>query len=92
MKISPLSISGAWEIAPVLHGDRRGLFLEWYSVDAITEAVGHPLRLAQANISVSARDVVRGIHYADGGTRSASTTPTGTPCTSRKGWATPSAR
>ncbi len=65
MKISPLSISGAWEMTPVQHGDPRGLFLEWYSVDAFTEAVGRPLRLAQANISVSAHGVVRGVHYAD---------------------------
>jgi dTDP-4-dehydrorhamnose 3,5-epimerase len=27
--------------------------------------VGHPLDLAQANLSTSARDVVRGIHFAD---------------------------
>lgn len=65
MKIVPLSIGGAWEIQPAQHGDSRGVFLEWYRHDRLTEAVGHPLRLAQANISVSARDVVRGIHFAD---------------------------
>ena len=65
MKIRPLSIAGAWEITPVQHGDPRGLFLEWYRFDALAAEVGHPLRLAQANISVSARGVVRGIHYAD---------------------------
>ncbi|WP_433495174.1 dTDP-4-dehydrorhamnose 3,5-epimerase family protein [Micromonospora sp. CA-248089] len=65
MKIRPLSIEGAWEVTPQQHGDPRGLFLEWYRFDRLAEAVGHPLRLAQANISVSARDVVRGIHFAD---------------------------
>jgi dTDP-4-dehydrorhamnose 3,5-epimerase len=65
MKIVPLSIEGAWEILPVQHGDSRGLFLEWYRYDRLTETVGHPLQLAQANMSVSARDVVRGIHFAD---------------------------
>jgi dTDP-4-dehydrorhamnose 3,5-epimerase len=65
MKISPLSIEGAWEIAPVQHGDPRGLFMEWYRFDHLAEAVGHPLRLAQANMSVSAAGVVRGIHFAD---------------------------
>ncbi len=64
MKIRELSISGAWEIQPVLHGDRRGLFLEWYRHDLFEAEVGHPLRLAQANMSVSARGVVRGIHFA----------------------------
>jgi dTDP-4-dehydrorhamnose 3,5-epimerase len=65
MKISPLSIAGAFLVTPIQHGDPRGLFLEWYRFDALTAAVGHPLRLAQANMSVSARGVVRGIHYAD---------------------------
>jgi len=65
MNIVPLSIAGAWEILPAQHGDSRGLFLEWYRFDRLAEAVGHPLRLAQANMSVSARDVVRGIHFAD---------------------------
>jgi len=65
MKIVPLSIGGAWQVVPQLHGDPRGLFLEWYRHDHLAEAVGHPLRLAQGNMSVSAKDVVRGIHYAD---------------------------
>jgi dTDP-4-dehydrorhamnose 3,5-epimerase len=65
MKIRPLTIEGAFEVTPVLHGDSRGTFLEFYRFDALAEAVGHPLDLAQANISTSARDVVRGIHFAD---------------------------
>ncbi|MFC3502434.1 dTDP-4-dehydrorhamnose 3,5-epimerase [Micromonospora krabiensis] len=65
MKIRPLSIEGAWEITPQQHGDPRGMFMEWYRFDRLAEAVGHPLRLAQANLSVSGRGVVRGIHFAD---------------------------
>ena len=65
MDIRPLSIEGAWEISPKLHGDPRGLFTEWYRFDRLAEVVGHPLRLAQANLSVSSRGVVRGIHFAD---------------------------
>jgi len=65
MKIRPLSIEGAWEITPKLHGDPRGLFTEWYRSDHLTEAVGHPLDLRQANLSVSAAGVVRGVHFAD---------------------------
>nr|WP_228531663.1 dTDP-4-dehydrorhamnose 3,5-epimerase [Micromonospora sp. ANENR4] len=60
-----MGIEGAWEVTPRLHGDPRGQFLEWYRFDRLAEAVGHPLRLAQGNLSVSARDVVRGIHFAD---------------------------
>jgi dTDP-4-dehydrorhamnose 3,5-epimerase len=65
VKIRPLSIAGAWEITPVQHGDPRGMFLEWYRFDLLEAEVGHPLRLAQGNLSVSAPGVVRGIHYAD---------------------------
>jgi dTDP-4-dehydrorhamnose 3,5-epimerase len=65
MKFHALSVAGAWEITPVQHGDPRGLFLEWYRFDLFAAEVGHPVRLAQANMSVSARGVVRGIHYAD---------------------------
>lgn len=64
MKIEPLPIEGAWEITPELRGDPRGVFAEWYRFDRMAEAVGHPLRLAQANLSTSARGVVRGIHFA----------------------------
>jgi dTDP-4-dehydrorhamnose 3,5-epimerase len=60
-----LGIEGAWEITPVQHGDPRGRFLEWYRFDLLAAEVGHPLTLAQANISVSAAGVVRGIHFAD---------------------------
>jgi dTDP-4-dehydrorhamnose 3,5-epimerase len=65
MKIRPLGIEGAWEVTPQQYGDLRGRFLEWYRFDRLAEAVGHPLELAQANLSVSARGVVRGVHYAD---------------------------
>ncbi|MFI7211918.1 dTDP-4-dehydrorhamnose 3,5-epimerase family protein [Micromonospora maritima] len=65
MKVRPLGIEGAWEVTPRQHGDARGLFLEWYRFDHLADAVGHPLRLAQGNLSVSARGVVRGIHFAD---------------------------
>jgi dTDP-4-dehydrorhamnose 3,5-epimerase len=65
VKIQPLSIEGAFALTPVQHSDPRGTFLEWYRFDTFAAAVGHPLDLAQANLSVSARDVVRGIHFAD---------------------------
>lgn len=65
MKIEPLSVEGALLVTPLQHGDPRGLFLEWYRADRLAEAVGHPLDLAQANLSVSAGGVVRGIHFAD---------------------------
>lgn len=65
MEIRELTIAGAWEITPVQRSDDRGVFLEWYRYDKLSEAVGHPLDLRQANTSVSKRGVVRGIHFAD---------------------------
>ncbi|MFJ1703161.1 dTDP-4-dehydrorhamnose 3,5-epimerase [Kitasatospora sp. NPDC088346] len=65
MKFRELSIGGAFEVTPQQHGDPRGLFMEWYRFDRLAEVVGHPLRMAQGNLSVSAQGVVRGIHFAD---------------------------
>ncbi|MDH6115421.1 dTDP-4-dehydrorhamnose 3,5-epimerase-like enzyme [Kitasatospora sp. MAP12-15] len=48
MEIRELTIAGACEIIPRLHGDQRRLFTEWYRFDPLAEAVGRPLRLAQA--------------------------------------------
>lgn len=65
MKFRELSIEGVFEVTPQQHGDPRGMFMEWYRFDRLAEVVGHPLNLAQANLSVSQRGVVRGIHFAD---------------------------
>jgi dTDP-4-dehydrorhamnose 3,5-epimerase len=58
-------ISGMWVFTPQLHGDDRGLFLEWYKAALVEQAVGHPLLLVQANHSVSRSGTVRGIHFTD---------------------------
>jgi dTDP-4-dehydrorhamnose 3,5-epimerase len=65
MKIRPLAFEGAYEITPDIRGDDRGIFLEWYRFDHLAAELGHRFELAQANISVSAKGVIRGIHYAD---------------------------
>ena len=65
MQYRELSVPGAWEITPQKFGDPRGVFLEWFKADAFSEALGHPLDLQQANCSVSAAGVLRGIHFAD---------------------------
>ncbi|MBX9247049.1 dTDP-4-dehydrorhamnose 3,5-epimerase [Actinotalea ferrariae] len=65
MDFRELAVPGAWEITPQQFGDPRGVFLEWFKDEAFTEAVGHRLDLQQANCSVSAAGVLRGIHFAD---------------------------
>lgn len=65
MQFRELSVPGAWEITPRQFRDDRGVFLEWFKEAPFAEHLGAPLRLAQANCSVSAAGVLRGIHFAD---------------------------
>jgi dTDP-4-dehydrorhamnose 3,5-epimerase len=64
MQTRALNVGGAWEFTPRSFGDDRGLFLEWYKADVFAATVGHQFTIAQANQSVSARGVLRGIHFA----------------------------
>ena len=65
MEITQLGIEGAFVMTPKQFGDPRGLFLEWFKDSAFEGAAGHAFSLAQANLSVSSRGTVRGIHFAD---------------------------
>ena len=64
MTFRELSIPGAWEITPTLRPDPRGRFFEWFTDDEFTAMTGHSLDLRQANVSVSAAGVLRGLHFA----------------------------
>ena len=65
MTLRELTVSGAWEITPKQHGDPRGVFLEFFQGGPVSGAIGHRFDLQQANCSVSAAGVLRGIHFAD---------------------------
>ncbi len=65
MQVRELSIAGAWEFTPQQFGDDRGRFYEWFKASEFQAATGAPLELLQANCSVSAAGVLRGIHYTD---------------------------
>lgn len=65
MHARELEIPGAFEFTPKRFPDQRGLFVAPYQEDAFVGATGHRLRLAQTNHSVSARGVIRGVHFAD---------------------------
>lgn len=60
-----LSIPGAWEITPTVHGDSRGGFFEWFTERGFAEMTGHPFRMRQANCSVSSTGALRGLHFAE---------------------------
>ncbi len=64
MDVRELDIAGAWEITPRLHTDSRGLFFEWLTDRDFTGLAGHRLDVRQANCSVSAAGVLRGLHFA----------------------------
>ncbi|MGY1708243.1 dTDP-4-dehydrorhamnose 3,5-epimerase family protein [Geodermatophilus sp. SYSU D00758] len=64
MDVRELAVPDSYVLDLVPHGDPRGRFTEWYRADVLAAATGHPLPLAQANHSVSARGVLRGVHFA----------------------------
>lgn len=64
MNVRELAVPDAYVLDLVPHGDSRGRFTEWYRADVLAEATGVALPLAQANHSVSARGVLRGVHFA----------------------------
>lgn len=64
MELIPLSIQGAWVATSPVWSDDRGFFREWFKSADILAATGADFEVQQANISSSARGVVRGIHYS----------------------------
>jgi dTDP-4-dehydrorhamnose 3,5-epimerase len=65
VQVDELKVPGAWSFTPRQFPDPRGVFLEWFKADALEQALGHRLQVAQANHSVSARGTLRGVHFAD---------------------------
>jgi dTDP-4-dehydrorhamnose 3,5-epimerase len=64
MGLRELSVPGAWEITPQVHRDERGTFTEWFTESAFGAKTGQRFDLRQANCSVSAAGVLRGLHFA----------------------------
>jgi dTDP-4-dehydrorhamnose 3,5-epimerase len=63
LSVTALSIPGLFILESPVHVDDRGLFREWYREDDLA-AAGVQFELAQANLSRSDRNVVRGMHYS----------------------------
>ena len=64
MKVTPLEIYGAWLIESPVFCDERGLFREWFKSEAVEECAGGKFEIAQANVSLSSKGTLRGIHYS----------------------------
>jgi dTDP-4-dehydrorhamnose 3,5-epimerase len=63
VNLRPLSIVGAYVLESKVWCDERGFFREWFKRGDFEES-GVSFEIAQANVSVSRRDVVRGLHYS----------------------------
>lgn len=63
MNLHELSIPDLFVMESPVWGDDRGFFREWFTAHDV-EAAGVPFVAKQANLSVSARNVVRGLHYS----------------------------
>lgn len=63
MKVTQTALPGVLIIEPQVFGDERGFFLESFNQRAFDAAVGRPVTFVQDNHSLSARNVLRGLHY-----------------------------
>ena len=63
MKLTPLSIDGAYVLESAVWPDDRGFFREWFKRSDF-DAQGIDFPIEQTNLSMSKRNVVRGLHYS----------------------------
>ena len=64
MDIQELEIKGVFLAESKVFIDERGFFREWFKSADIKNATGRDFGIEQANISLSARGTLRGIHYS----------------------------
>lgn len=62
--VERLKVNDCWIYTPRIFKDDRGSFLEWFQDSTFLSNTGSKFNLAQANISKSAKGVIRGIHFA----------------------------
>ena len=63
MKAIPTAIADVLVIEPAVFGDARGAFFESWNRRRFSELVGRDIEFVQDNHSISARGVLRGLHY-----------------------------
>ena len=62
MDAAALPIPDSWEIQSLCHRDERGSFAEAFVADQIRDSLDINFVVAQINISISKRNVIRGVH------------------------------
>jgi dTDP-4-dehydrorhamnose 3,5-epimerase len=63
VKLIELSIPGVFVLESPVWSDERGLFREWFK-DEDFQAAGVSFHARQSNLSLSKRNVLRGLHYS----------------------------
>lgn len=63
MNLRELEIAGLYVAESRVFGDDRGFFREWFKLADFASA-GVPFSAEQSNLSMSSRNVVRGLHYS----------------------------
>lgn len=66
MKIVPTEISGCFQIRTKCYRDARGWFYESYQKRQFDQALGREIHFVQDNTSLSAKYVLRGLHFQRG--------------------------
>jgi len=66
IQVEPTPLPEVLVLAPRVHGDERGFFLESFNAREFAEATGRSVTFVQDNHSRSARAVLRGLHYQVG--------------------------
>jgi dTDP-4-dehydrorhamnose 3,5-epimerase len=64
MELTSLGIEGVWLAESPVWSDNRGFFREWYKSADVKNATGRDFGIEQANISLSSKGTLRGIHYS----------------------------
>jgi dTDP-4-dehydrorhamnose 3,5-epimerase len=62
VKVIETDLPGCWVLEPKVFSDERGEFFENWNTYTFSK-IGLNIEIAQANISVSKRGVLRGLHY-----------------------------
>lgn len=63
MKITKTPIEGLLIIEPTVFGDERGYFYESFNKEKFKEITGEEIDFIQDNQSLSAKNIVRGLHF-----------------------------
>lgn len=63
MNVLKTNIEGVMILEPTRYGDQRGYFMESFSARDFEQAVGYSVNFVQDNESLSAKGVLRGLHF-----------------------------